>query len=55
MEFTLEELKRIYEFANWGVQKKGLTNKDFRSATEKGLRHRNPSSIILWSFTSSKF
>ena len=35
MEFTLEELKRIYEFANWGVQKKGLTNKDFRSATEK--------------------
>ena len=29
MEFTLEELKRIYEFANWGVQKKGLTNKDF--------------------------
>lgn len=35
MEFTLEELKRIYEFANWGVQKKGVTNKDFRSATEK--------------------
>lgn len=35
MEFTLEELKKIYEFANWGVQKKGLTNKDFRSATEK--------------------
>ena len=35
MEFTLEELKRLYEFANWGVQKKGLTNKDFRSATEK--------------------
>ena len=35
MEFTLEELKRIYEFANWGIQKKGVTNKDFRSATEK--------------------
>ena len=35
MEFTLEELKRLYEFANWGVQKKGVTNKDFRSATEK--------------------
>lgn len=35
MEFTLEELKRIYEFANWGIQKKGVTNKDFCSATEK--------------------
>ena len=35
MEFTLEELKRIYGFANWGIQKKGVTNKDFRSATEK--------------------